>query len=668
MTKPGKLAMRTPSLADEHFAALTRLFPNVITEAVDENGVLVRAVDADALAQEINSRVVSGKEERYQFTWPDKRKSVLLANAPIAATLRPCREESVNFDSTENLYIEGDNLDVLKLIRETYLNRVKVIYIDPPYNTTGNFVYKDDFSEDAESFLRRDGQFDEQGNRLFQNMNSNGRFHTDWLNMLHPRLRVARDLLSEDGVIFIHIDDNEIENLGKICNEIFGADNFINIITVKTKVGGVSGSSEGKSLQDSTEFIWVYAKNKNCVSFNPVYIRTPLFNRINSYKEEGKSWKYTSIVTRLAGRKLLKEDRDRKMKYYGYSELETMSIAAFARKRKVTVEDVYNQFADRIFQTTNAQSSVRQTVLAETAGFDYPMYGCEYAPIKGKNKGRSIEVLYKGEQRRMMMYLSDAVEKIDGSYHYLDKVTTLWDDIDYNNLTKEGDVEFPNGKKPIKLLMRILSLASDRDSLILDFFSGSASLAHAAMQLNSEDGGNRRYILVQLPEPTGNPEYPTICEIGKERIRRAGAKIKQEPDSSEYVADTGFRVLKLDSSNMNNLYYTPEQLAARGFNFDGYIDNIKSDRTGEDLLFQIMLDLGISLSAKVEQDGKIFRVSGNQLIASFEPIDAEGLRKIAQEKPAYAVFRDSSFSNDSDLVNFEQVFNTYSPQTICKVL
>jgi len=274
MTKPEKLAMRTPSLADKNFAALAALFPNAVTEAVDENGAVVRAIDKDVLAQEINAHVVEGREERYQFTWPDKRKSILLANAPIAAALRPCREESVDFDATENLYIEGDNLDVLKLLRETYLNRVKMIYIDPPYNTGGDFIYDDDFSQSVEDFLRADGYYDEDGNRMRPNRDANGRFHTDWLNMMYPRLRIARDLLTEDGVIFVHIDDNEVETLGKLCNEVFGEQNFINIVTVKTKVGGVSGSSEDKSLKDATEFIWIFAKNKTELLFNPVFIKT----------------------------------------------------------------------------------------------------------------------------------------------------------------------------------------------------------------------------------------------------------------------------------------------------------------------------------------------------------------------------------------------------------
>lgn len=306
-----KLKMHTPNKADENFAKLAAMFPNAVTETIDENGEVVRAIDKDVLMQEISCKVVDGKEERYQFTWPDKKKSVLLANAPIAKTLRPCREESVDFDNTENLYIEGDNLEVLKLLQETYLGKIKMIYIDPPYNTGNDFVYEDDFSQSTDEYMANSGQFDEYGNRLVTNTENNGRFHTDWLNMIYPRIKIAKDLLSDDGVFLIHIDDNEYENLTKVGNEIFGEENFINIVTVKTKIGGVSGSSEGKSLKDATEFILVYAKNKNALNFNPTYIKQKLSDRIKSYEAEGKSWKYTSVMTKLGGKEIIKKDENR---------------------------------------------------------------------------------------------------------------------------------------------------------------------------------------------------------------------------------------------------------------------------------------------------------------------------------------------------------------------
>lgn len=672
-----KLKMHTANKADENFKKLSSMFPNAVTEAIDENGEVVRAIDKDVLMQEISCKVVDGNEERYQFTWPDKKKAVLLANAPINKTLRPCRKESVDFDNTKNLYIEGDNLEVLKLLQETYLGKIKMIYIDPPYNTGNDFVYEDDFAQSTDEYLANSGQFDEVGNRLVTNTENNGRFHTDWLNMIYPRLKIAKDLLTEDGIILIHIDDNEFENLTKVGNEVFGEPNFINVITVKTKIGGVSGSSEGKSLKDATEFIMIWAKNKTLLELNPTYIKQKLFDRIKSYESEGKSWKYTSIMTRLEGKEVIKVDEKKNIVYYGYKVLETMSITAFAKQQGISEEEVYNKYADSIFQTTNAQSSVRQTVMKETAGFDYPMYGCEYVPIKGKNEGKTVEVLYKGEQRRMMMFLSDAVSRIDGTYYYLDKVTTLWDDIQYNNLTKEGNTEFPNGKKPIKLLQRIIELTCDKDSIILDFFSGSASTAHAVMQMNVEDGGNRKFIMVQIPEECEDGSdfnkagFDNICEIGKERIRRSGTEIKNNFGINALNLDIGFRVLKCDSSNMKDVYYTPAEYDLSFFS--RLEDNIKEDRTPEDLLFQVMLDLGVLLSSKIEETTiagkKVFNVEDNYLIACFDDdVTEEVITEIAKQKPYYFVMRDSSMANDSVATNFEQVFSTYSPRTVRRVL
>lgn len=676
-----KLKMQTVNKADENFKKLAEMFPNAITETIDENGEVVRAIDKDVLMQEISCKVVDGNEERYQFTWPDKKKSVLLANATINKTLRPCREESVDFDNTENLYIEGDNLEVLKLLQETYLGKIKMIYIDPPYNTGGDFVYDDDFVQNTAEYLANSGQYDDVGNKLVTNTESNGRFHTDWLNMMYPRLKIAKDLLTDDGVIFAHIDDNEVENLGKLCNDVFGEDNFINIITVKTKIGGVSGSSEGKSLKDVTEFIWVSSKNKNELLLKPVYNHIPLFDRIQSYLDEGKSWKYTSIITKLEGKVLLKRDEKHDMNFYGYTTLKTQSISSYAKENGISEQDVYNRYADKIFRTTNAQSSVRQTVIKETKGFEYPMFSCEYVPIKGKNEGKKIEILYKSgstdDQRNMVMFLSDVVKKIDGVYYYLDKVSSLWDDIDYNNLTKEGDIEFANGKKPIKLLQRIINLATEDDSYVLDFFSGSASTAHAVIQQNLEDNGTRKFIMVQIPEETDAKSnarkagFRTICEIGKERIRRAGKKIKEDSPLTTQELDTGFRVFKCDSSNMKDVYYNPAEYEPSLFT--SLEDNIKEDRTSEDLLFQVMLDLGVLLSSKIEETTiagkKVFNVEDNYLIACFDDnVTEEAITEIAKQKPYYFVMRDSSMANDSVATNFEQIFAAYSPDTVRKVL
>ncbi|HCM9643185.1 site-specific DNA-methyltransferase [uncultured Enterobacter sp.] len=672
-----KLKMHSPNLTQDNIARIRDLFPGCVTEAKGEDGSVKLAVDFDLLRQELAESIVEGPQERYHLNWPGKREALLTANAPIAKTLRPCREESVDFDTTKNLFIEGDNLDALKLLQETYLGKVKMIYIDPPYNTGNDFIYEDDFSQTSEEFLRRSNQKDELGNRLVANTESNGRFHSDWLSMMYPRLRLASNLLRDDGIIFVHIDDNEVDTLGKLCSEVFGDDNFVNIITVKTKVGGVSGSSEGKSLKDTTEFIWVFAKNKEHLLLNSVHIKTKLSDRIRAYEQEGKSWKYTSIITKLGDKILIKEDANRGVRFFGYQTLETTSIQAFARANNITEEDVYNQYADKIFRTTNAQSSVRQTVIKETKNASYPMYGCEYTPIKGRNEGSVIEVLYKAgstsDQRNMVMFLSDVVQKIDGVYYYLDKVGSLWDDIDYNNLTKEGNVEFSNGKKPIKLLQRILSLATKSDDLVLDFFAGSGSTAHATMQQNAEDGGNRKFILVQLPEKCDQEGLKTISDISKERIRRAGKQVLEGRCSMEWRQDVGFRVVKVDTSNMADVYYIPDALDKA--KLDLFVDNIKPDRMPEDLLFQVMLDWGVDLALPITkraiQGKNVFLVDDNVLAACFDDsgsIDEAFVKELAELQPLRVVFRDAGFKNSAVKINVEQIFKLMSPVTEVKCI
>ena len=672
-----KLKMHSPNLTQDNIARIRDLFPGCITEAKGEDGRVKLAVDFDQLKQELAESIVEGPQERYHLNWPGKREALLTANAPIAKTLRPCREESVDFDTTKNLFIEGDNLDALKLLQETYLGKVKMIYIDPPYNTGNDFIYNDDFSVTTEKFLKRSNQKDDVGNRLVVNTESNGRFHSDWLSMMYPRLKLASSLLSDDGIVFIHIDDNEVDSLGKLCSEVFGDDNFVNIITVKTKVGGVSGSSEGKSLKDTTEFIWAFAKNKENLMLNPVHIKTKLSDRISAYEQEGKSWKYTSIITKLADKVLIKEDTNRGARFFGYKTIETMSIQAFARANKLTEENVYNQYADKIFRTTNAQSSVRQTVIKETRDADYPMYGCEYSPIKGRNEGSIVEVLYKAgstsDQRNMVMFLSEVVQKIDGVYYYLDKVGSLWDDIEYNNLTKEGNIEFPNGKKPIKLLQRMIALATGEEDLILDFFAGSGSTAHAAMQQNAEDGANRRFILVQLPEKGDQEEFATISDISKERLRRAGKQVMGEDCKNDWRQDVGFRVVKVDTSNMADVYYAPDSLDKA--KLDLFVDNIKPDRTPEDLLFQVMLDWGVDLSLPITKqsiEGKdVFFVDGNVLAACFDAhsgIDENFVKELAKQQPLRVVFRDAGFKSSAVKINVEQNFKLLSPATEVKCI
>jgi adenine-specific DNA-methyltransferase len=677
--KMDKMHMESPDMTEKNIDKIAELFPNCITESLDTGaGGVKRAIKFDLLRQMLSRDVVEG-DEAYEFTWVGKKAAIVEANKPIRKTLRPCPEESVEWDTTENLYIEGDNIDVLKLLQESYLGQIRLIYIDPPYNTgSDRFVYPDSYVMGKDEYEDGIGLFDEDGNVLFKENNvNNPRFHSVWCSMLYSRLILSRNLLSDDGAIFISIDDNEVDSMLKVANDVFGEDNFINVITVKTKIGGVSGSSEGKSLKDATEFIGVYAKNKTRFQLNPVYLRTKLFTRIKSYEIEGKSWKYTSVMSKLEDKVLIKEDAERGVKYYGYKTLETMSISAFAQSKGITEEEVYNRYADRIFQTTNAQSSVRQTVMRETNGLDYPMIGLEYVPIKGKNEGKTIEVLYKGEQRRMMMFLSDAVEKVEDEYVYLDKVTTLWDDIQYNNLTKEGSIEFPNGKKPIKLLQRIIEMASDDDSIILDFFSGSASTAHAVMQTNAEKGSHRKFIMVQIPEETGDGSdfrkagFSTICDIGKERIRRSSAQISDEFGIMSQELDMGFRVFKLDDGNMNDVYYSANEYSQNLLSM--LESNVKADRTDLDLLFGCLLEWGLPLSLPYTSEQiegcTVHTYNEGDLIACFdENIPNKVIKEIARRQPLRAVFRDSSFASSPSKINVGEIFKMLAPDTRVKII
>ena len=638
-----KLNMQTKNLANEKFEILKELFPNAITESINDDGELVRAVDKDALELEISTNVVGGGIERYQFTWPEKRKAILNANAPISKTLRPCREESLNFDETENLYIEGDNLEVLKLLQETYLGKVKMIYIDPPYNTGSDFVYNDDFKESTEEYLENSGQFDEDGNRLEKNLESNGRFHTDWLNMIYPRLKLARNLLSDDGVIFISIDDNEQANLKKVCDEIFGEDNFINCIAVKmSELSGVKMSNVNK-YPKLKEFVYIYSKNKNIFKMEISKVKKP----------EDKLTNYLKYYSYIIEDKNKKADQWNIMKIDEYCKINNLSFSNIDQKNEWKIMN-----AERMIYRTNSRT-------VDNYIKKHP--NSEYIKEFENEKGNSV--IKWGDKE--MLFLNNYIEEYLGD---------IWIDISTINLNKENcDLNyFRNGQKPLKLLRRILK-SVDNDSLVLDFFSGSATTAHAVMQLNAEDGGNRKFIMVQLPEETDEKSeaykagYKNICEIGKERIRRAVKKILEDNKDKEGIEnlDIGFRVLKTDTSNMKDVYYKPGELNQ---NFlDTLTDNIKDDRIGEDLLFQVMLDLGIPLSSKIKSeniDGKeIFIVDEGYLIASFDrDIDDSIVTKIAEREPAFAVFRDSSMKSDSALNNFDQIFERLSPETTRRVI
>lgn len=661
-----KLRMQTSNKADENFRKLAAMFPNAVTETItgyDANGkaIVDRAIDKDVLMQEIACTVVDGNEERYQFAWPDKKKSVLLANAPINKTLRPVREDetvptgadsegkpycssgSVNFDTTENLYIEGDNLEVLKLLQETYLGKIKMIYIDPPYNTGNDFVYEDDFAQSTDEYLANSGQYDEDGNRMVQNTESNGRFHTDWLNMIYPRLKLAKDLLSDDGVIFISIDDNEIDNLKKICNEIFGEINLVAEIPWQSRA----------SIQNDTDFsvnheyICVYAKKR-----------------------------------RLENRRLKESNY---IEWHSNDSFVCKPLPLDKSKFDNPDNDPRGLWKADPFDAPNVRPNLTYPVTNPNTGEEHlpPRGRCwRFLPAKFSSALADNRIVWTNNglgRPQLKVFYEEKKEfgSVDNSWFSADKIGTS------TNGTKElmklfdGQVFFDT-PKPTSLLLKLIDLANTKDNdIILDFFSGSATTAHAVMQLNAEDGGHRKFIMVQLPEKTGEKSeaykagYKTICEIGKERIRRAGKKIKEDSPLTTQDLDIGFRVLKCDTSNMKEVYYNPAEYEASLFSH--LEDNIKEDRTPEDLLFQVMLDLGVLLSGKIEETTiagkKVFNVEDNYLIACFDSnVTEETIKAIAKQKPYYFVMRDSSMANDSVATNFDQIFATYSPDTVRKVL
>ena len=658
-----KLKMHTVNKADENFKKLAELFPNAVTETIDEACEVVRAIDKEVLMQEINTKVVDGNEERYQFTWPDKKKSVLLANAPTNKTLRPVRDDettptaadsegkpycssgSVNFDNTENLYIEGDNLEVLKLLQETYLGKIKMIYIDPPYNTGSDLVYNDDFTESINDYVNNSGMVDENGNRLVENLESNGRYHTDWLNMVFPRLKLAKDLLAQDGVIFISLDDNEAVNLKKLCDEVFGTVNFIGQITV---VGNPRGRDYG-GVARMHDYLFVYKKSPETT--------------INLIEDPDNNFK---MFDNLGGFEL-RELRNRNIKF-----------------NKENRPNLYYPFY--INPSSDDEHGLHEISLEPIAGW-IELYPLESQGINtvwrwGKQKSsENLNVNIKAKPMRNGRYM--IVEKYREARMM---ARSVWWDKDTN--TEKGTLivkNLMNGKifdypKPVELLMRAIEMGTETDAgdYVLDFFSGSATTAHAVMQLNVKDNGNRKFIMIQLPEKTDEKSeaykagYKNICEIGKERIRRAGRKIKEDAGlTAPADLDIGFRCLRLDESNMKPVYYTPDEVGQQ--DLFSLVDNVKEDRTPEDLLFQVMLDLGVLLSSSIEvkeiAGKKVFNVADGFLLACFDhDVTEETVKAIAQMKPYYAVFRDSSMANDSVATNFDQIFETYSPDTVRKVL
>ena len=630
-----KLKIQTADMAERNIETLGQLFPSCLTEKINDEGKLVKAIDFDKLRQELACEVVEGADERYQFTWPDKRNAIRLANTPTTMTLRPCREESVDFDNTENLYIEGDNLEVLKLLRENYLGKVKMIYIDPPYNTGNDFVYNDDFGMGNDEFKSQSGLFNEEGqllvDRMVQNTESNGRFHTDWLNMIYPRLKVAKDLLSDDGVIFISIDDNEVRNLRCMCDEIFGEANFV------------------------AQFIWKSRQNKDNRNITGVSI----------------DHEYILCYSRMANNRALK-GADRKTDQYTNPDNDPRGPWTSANMAGLLSADL--------------RPNCHYDLINPQTGINYgrPKMGWRYDKNTMSRLIEEDRIIWPEDpsgRPRKKSFLSEIKEVLPGFSSLVGQdIYTRMATLEVEDVMGERYFDFP---KPSKLIKEFVQQSSASDSIILDFFSGSATTAHAVMQLNAEDGGNRRFIMVQLPEKTDEKSeaykagYKNICEIGKERIRRAGKKVKEESGSSAQNLDTGFRVLKLDSSNMANVMFTPSEMPVELSLFDEVLEsmaeNIKEDRTPEDLLFQVMPMCNLPLSSKIEElefhGKKVFAVNDNFLVACFDnDINEDVITTIAKMKPYYFIMRDSSAANDNVIDNFEQIFEAYSKDTIRKRL
>ena len=627
-----KLKMHSLDGVERNIELIGKLFPNAITEVM-RNGKVEHAIDFDVLRQELSDSIVEGREERYQFTWPDKKKAMLAANAPITATLRPVETDSVGRDGTpggfdsENLYIEGDNLEVLRLLQETYLGKVKMIYIDPPYNTGNDFVYEDDFAQSADEYMGNSGQYDEEGNRLVTNTESNGRFHTDWLNMIYPRLKIAKDLLADDGVIFVSVDDNEVKNLMAMCDEIFGASNFLATFVWQKKYGP---ANDAKGVSTTHEYILLYGKNSD--------MWTP--GLLPRSDEQLKAYKNPDNDPRGVWRA---------------SDLSARTYSASCDY--IIIGPTGLKFSPPPSRSWIVNKESYQKLLADnriTFGADgtgRPMQKKFITEVKGGITPETWLSRERGGDNKIARY-------------------------ELKDIFPENLFDTP---KPSKLINYLITISgAKKDATILDFFSGSATTAHAVMKLNAEDGGHRKFIMVQLPEKTDEKSeaykagYKNICEIGKERIRRAGKKIKEDAGlTAPADLDIGFRCLRLDESNMKPVYYTPDEVGQQ--DLFSLVDNVKEDRTPEDLLFQVMLDLGVLLSSSIEvkeiAGKKVFNVADGFLLACFDhDVTEETVKAITQMKPYYAVFRDSSMANDSVATNFEQIFETYSPDTVRKVL
>jgi adenine-specific DNA-methyltransferase len=663
-----KLKLHTPDITTQNIEKLAELFPSCVTEAQDEQGRLTKAIDFDQLRQELSGSIIEGPRERYQIDWPGKRESILTANAPIAKTLRPCRQDSVDFDTTKNLVIEGDNLDVLKLLQESYLGKVKLIYIDPPYNTGSDFIYKDDFTENGADYLQRSNQEDDSGTRLVANTESNGRFHSHWLSMIYPRLKLARNLLSDDGAIFVSIDDNESANVKRILDEVFGEQNFIDTVAVEmsTTSGPKTVNAQQGTIVKNVEFVHIYRKSP---AFDEKR-HTPLLDGIGTYDTHYSVWmNEDGTLGSLADQMLSNQSVREEIVRYGFLERDRFSINSM----------------DRLLSVSESTRSFIEANLDKIASVDRPPVSAagrspqvgRWETLEAEHRKYFLTTLANGTLRALMPLSLNY--RMSDDYRPRFGRTVIRGDLwkgfhqDMGNVAKEGGTVFTNGKKPVRLIKQLIRWANNsRDGLILDFFAGSGTTAHAVLQANAEDGGNRRFIMVQLDEALdpksdeAKEGYKSIAEITLQRIRRAGKSIVEGDNLFEKGLDVGFRVLKSATSNMRDVYYAPDTVQQADLH--GQVDNIRPDRGAEDLLFQVLIDWGIDLGLPISQenmDGKaVFFIDGNALAACFDAgITDESVKAIAKRKPLRAVFRDTSYGSDSVKINVEQIFRLLSPET-----
>lgn len=640
-------------IVGDNVKKLAQLFPAAVKDG---------EVDFEALKEELG-QFTEVDSEKYELTWAGKKNAKKIAQEDVVdRTLKFIPKDSKNADTTENLYIEGDNLEVLKLLRQNYYGAIKMIYIDPPYNTGGDFVYNDTFEMNKNKSDIAEGFTNEYGEKYIVNKSSTNRFHATWISMMYSRLKIAKDLLVDEGAIFVHIDEGEFFNLKKILDEIYGENCFINAITIKTKVAGVSGSFMGKSLQNNTEYILVYCKNSDVFNIKKMpEKRKELMDFIDMYAKEGKSWKYTSVLKYVdEGQyvKTIEAGNGDEIRIYKHEKYEVESIKKIADNEfGGDLKQAYYKYIDRIFRTTNAQTSTRTRVIEETKDIDNEIISIEYVPTKGKNAGTVTRIYYKDKVRNMVTYLKEVVSVEEDGIFKLDNAGNLWDDINYNNLASEAGLTFPNGQKPIQLLNRIIDMF-ETEGVFLDFFSGSSSMAHAVMKANAEDGGTRRFIMIQIPELCEEKSepykagYKNICEIGKERIRRAGDKIKSEhPDAD---IDIGFKVFRTADTNIKwNSIMDMGQIDIEQMEYKPDLLDFMPNVNDVDVVYELMLrQRDVPLSESLEQlsdiGSRTYLYASSYLVCLETEITEELVSKLAEidPLPIKFIFRDSAFKDD----------------------